>query len=207
MRHLVRWGVSGFVAAFHSVDARRYDRGTRVVLRTERGLELGEVLAPLELAENSGADVPGVDDVPARAPSAGSLLRGMTDQDRLLELRLLKNRDEAYAACVEHIRALDVEATLVDVEHLFDGRSLIFHFLGEQPPQVHDLTERLAEAYDARAQISAFAATLDAGCGPGCGTEEAAGHGGCDDCASGCAVASYCAPRGRNVETTSRGSS
>ena len=207
MRHLVRWGVSGFVAAFHSVDARRYERGTRVVLRTERGLELGEVLASLELADPPGAGLPAGDDLPARAPSAGTLLRGMTDQDRLLELRLLKNRDEAYAACVEQMRALDVAATLVDVEHLFDGRSLIFHFLGEQPPQLSDLTERLAEAYDAQAQISAFAATLDAGCGPGCGTEEAAGRGGCDDCASGCAVASYCAPRGRNAEISSRGSS
>lgn len=208
VRHLVRWGALGFVAAFRSVDARRYDRGTRVVLRTERGLELGEVLTPLGDAISD--DVATSDDDANTtagersslrtdsdgAPSAGSLLRGMTDQDRLLELRLLKNRDEAYAACGERMRNLGLDAALVDVEHLFDGRSLVFYFLGDRPPELHDLTEQLAEAYDARAQVAAFAETLEAGCGPGCGTAEASG-GGCGDCSSGCAVASLCSPRSR----------
>ena len=37
--------------------------------------------------------------------------------------------------------------------------------------------------YEADVQFRKFAETLTEGCGPGCGTEEAKGQGGCDSCA------------------------
>jgi hypothetical protein len=80
----------------------------------------------------------------------------------------------------------------MDVECLFDGRTLCFYFLGQVDPAVAALTDELAQLYDARAQIGRFADTLSAGCGPDCGTESAAG-GGCTSCATGCAVAGACA--------------
>ena len=42
-----------------------------------------------------------------------------------------------------------------------------------------------------RKEFRRFADTLSEGCGPGCGTEEAMGQGGCESCTS-CAVASAC---------------
>jgi cell fate regulator YaaT (PSP1 superfamily) len=173
--HLVRWSAMGHVAAFSSVDAARYPRGTRVVVRTERGLELGEILAPQ--AES------------AAAPRAGTILRAMTEQDRLLETRLSKNRLEAYDACQRKLDELGIDTALVDVEHLFDGRSLIFYFLGDQPPELGRVTDELAEAYDAQVQFRAFTDAVVAGCGPDCGTENAAG---CGSCGTGCAIASAC---------------
>jgi cell fate regulator YaaT (PSP1 superfamily) len=173
--HLVRWGAMGYVAGFTAVDSVRYPRGSRVVLRTTRGLELGEVLTP-------------VDDG-ATAPHQGSILRGMTEQDQLLETRLQKNRGEAYEACLRKLAELGLDAPLVDVEHLFDGQSLIFYFLGDDPPQLPALSGALAEAYDASVQFRAFSDTLTAGCGPDCGTESAAG---CGSCGTGCAVAALC---------------
>jgi cell fate regulator YaaT (PSP1 superfamily) len=174
-KHLVRWGAMGYVAGFTAVDAVRYPRGSRVVLRTSRGLELGEVLAPVD------------DD--AGAPQQGSILRGMTEQDQLLETRLQKNRGEAFDACARKLASLGLTAALVDVEHLFDGQSLIFYFLGNEPPELPALTGELAEAYDASVQFRAFSDTLTAGCGPDCGTEDAAG---CGSCGTGCAVAALC---------------
>ena len=44
--HLVRVGALGHVGRFTAVDAVRYPRDTRVVVRTGRGLEVGEILAP-----------------------------------------------------------------------------------------------------------------------------------------------------------------
>ena len=174
-KHLVRWGAMGYVAGFTAVDAVRYPRGSRVVLRTSRGVELGEVLTP-------------VDDG-TFAPHQGSILRGMTEQDRLLETRLQKNRGEAYEACLRKLSELGLTSALVDVEHLFDGQSLIFYFLGGEPPELAALTGELAEAYDAQVQFRAFSETLAAGCGPDCGTEDAAG---CGSCGTGCAVAALC---------------
>jgi hypothetical protein len=56
------------------------------------------------------------------------------------------------------------------------------------------VTSELAELYDAQVQFRAFADTLAHGCGPGCGTEEAAGQG-CSSCSTGCAVAGACSTR------------
>lgn len=179
--HLVRVGAIGHVGRFASVDATRYRRRARVIVRTSRGLEIGEVLSP------PAADEP-------TDQTDGSILRLMTIEDQLLEARLLKNRGAAYAACSEWLAAHALPTQLMDVEHLFDGQSLVFYFLGEQRPELESMIQELAELYDARAQFRQFADTLTAGCGPGCGTDEAAG-GGCGSCATGCSVAGACGKR------------
>ena len=177
--HYVRVGLMGHVGRFTSVDAVAYPRANRVIVRTSRGLEVGEVLGPTE-------------DTPIHGTSDGSILRGMTVEDELLESRLEKNRQQALDACSSRLNELGISATLLDVEHLFDGRSLFFYFLGEVTPEIEAVTSDLAEVYDAAAQFSKFAETMTLGCGPGCGTEEAEGHGGCTLCATACAVAGAC---------------
>lgn len=169
----------GQVGRFAAVDAVRYPRRSRVVVRTRRGLEVGDVLAP-----------PDEQDDP-RSFADGEVLRGLTVQDELLLARIEKNRQEAYSDCAQLLAELGVPAVLVDVEHLFDGQGLFFYFLGEVTPELEKHTERLAEAYEAKVQFRKFTETLLEGCGPGCGTEEAKGQGGCESCTS-CAVASVC---------------
>jgi cell fate regulator YaaT (PSP1 superfamily) len=172
----------GQVGRFAAVDAVRYPRRSRVIVRTKRGLEVGDVLAPPDDRDES------------RAFADGEILRGMTVQDDLLQARLEKHRQEAYAACANLLRGSDTPAVLVDVEHLFDGQGLFFYFLGVVTPQLESYTERLASAYEAKVQFRKFTETLIEGCGPGCGTDEAKGRGGCDTCSS-CAVAGACGTR------------
>jgi len=179
--HLVRVGAMGQVGRFAAVDAVRYPRHSRVIVRTRRGLEIGQVLSP-----------PEADDDPEWAD--GDLLRGMTVEDELLEARLEKHRQEAYAACAELLTNNRVAAMLVDVEHLFDGQGLFFYFLGDVSADVERLSSQLAEAYETKVQFRKFTDTLIEGCGPGCGTEEAKGQGGCETCTS-CAVSGACGTR------------
>ncbi len=180
-RHLVRVGVMGNVGRFDAVDGVLYPRRTRVICRTARGLEIGEVLSTSD-ADGHGAD--------------GRLLRRLTVEDDLLLTRLERHRAEAFQACQELLTARGLSAVLLDVEHLFDGQSLYFYFLGDVSPEVEALTRELAEVYETSVQFHKFAETLTQGCGPGCGTEEAAGQG----CATGqctsCAVAQACGSRG-----------
>ena len=172
-QHYVRFGLLGGVGRFAAADSQRYPRGARVVCRTGRGLEVGEVLAPL--------------DTDSEQSSEGTLLRRMTVEDDLLLARIEKNRDEAYRACSERLVERGIGAVLVDVEHLFDGPSLFFYFLGETTPELDALTAELAELYEAQVQFRKFTETLTAGCGPHCGTEQAegggCGSGGCSTCA------------------------
>lgn len=177
--HLIRVGAMGQVGRFAAVDSVRYPRHSRVIVRTRRGLELGDVLAPPDDRED------------AKSFADGELLRGVTVQDELLQARLEKNRQDAYTACSAMLVERGISTVLVDVEHLFDGQGLFFYFLGEVTPELEAYTGRLAEAYEAKVQFRKFTETLIEGCGPGCGTEEAKGQGGCASCSS-CAVASAC---------------
>jgi cell fate regulator YaaT (PSP1 superfamily) len=178
--HFVRVGLMGHVGRFTAVDAVAYPRASRVIVRTGRGLEIGEVLGPAE-------------DAAVRGTTDGSIIRGMTVEDELLETRLEKNRQKALDACTTRLADRGISATLFDVEHLFDGRSLFFYFMGEVTPEIEAITTELAEVYDAAAEFRKFSETLATGCGPGCGTEEAEGHGGgCTLCAKACAVAGAC---------------
>jgi cell fate regulator YaaT (PSP1 superfamily) len=177
-QHLVRVGALGQVGRFTAVDAVRYPRHARVVVRTGRGLELGEVLAAPAGPDTGAAD--------------GSILRGVTVEDQLLAARLEKHRQEAFSACAVRLKEMAAPAVLMDVEHLFDGRTLVFYFLGPMTPQVEALTVELAELYEAHVQFRRFSEAVTDGCGPGCGTDAAAG---CKTCASGCALASACPTR------------
>ena len=173
--HLVRVGAMGHVGRFASLDAVRYERASRVIVRTSRGLETGEVLS-------WGEDV-------HRSQTDGVILRGMTVEDDLLESRLSKHKHQAFKACSRRIAELKLPVTLIDVEHLFDGRSLFFYFLGDAPPELENVLAELADVYDANVQFRRFSDTLTAGCGPGCGTEEGAG---CGDSCGSCAIAGAC---------------
>lgn len=177
MVHLVRVGAIGHVGRFRAMDGARHVRGVRVIVRTARGLECGEVLA---------------DDDATATEADGPLLRRMTVQDELLAERLGRNRDAAYEACVRLLEERGSTATLLDVEHLFDGRGLYFYFLGEADPLGEAISAELADAYDAEAKFGAFADAVENGCGPGCGTAEAENGCGTAGGCSTCAIASAC---------------
>ena len=181
--HLIRIGCFGHVGRFASAEGLRYPRHSKVICRTNRGTEIGEVLTADDLAF---ADVD------------GTILRKMTVEDQLLLARLDRHRDQAFQACQRLLAEREMSAVLMEVEHLFDGRALYFYFLGDVTPELDALTAELAETYDAEVQFRRFAQTLTEGCGPGCGTEEGAGQG----CATGgcasCAVAGSCGPRRRS---------
>jgi cell fate regulator YaaT (PSP1 superfamily) len=174
--YYVRLGVLGQIGRFVSDVCETVARGRRVVCRTSRGLEVGEVLG---VQTRQGGE----------SKADGHLLRSMAPEDELLLERLERNRERAFSACADRLQQRGLRATLVDVEHLFDGRSLYFYFLGEVTPEVEALTTELADVYAARAEFRRFSDTLTEGCGPGCGTQWAPGCG--SDC-SNCSLANAC---------------
>lgn len=167
--HLVQIGLLGTVGKFASTDHSVFARDTEVVCRTSRGLEVGKVICEIDHhAEDSQFD--------------GDLLRQVAREDRKIVERLEKFRDRAFTACRNLLAERNLKATLVDVEHLFDGQSIWFYFLGEVDPEVEQLTNELAEVYESKVKFRKFAETLANGCGPTCGTGSS-----CGSC-SGCSV-------------------
>lgn len=168
--HLVKIGLLGQIGRFSSVDGRQFVRHDEVICRTDRGLEVGSVLCPLD-RNDTGQDLD------------GQLLRPVTPDDRLIINRIHRFRDKAFAACNRLLEQRGLDAVLVDVEHLFDGQSVYFYFLGEVSDQVHDLTDELGVEYEKKVRFRKFAETLANGCGPDCGTGASkCSSSGCSSC-------------------------
>jgi cell fate regulator YaaT (PSP1 superfamily) len=178
--HLVRVGLFGQIGRFRAPAGEVVARGLRVVCRTRRGLEIGEVLREPSDEEPLGA-------------ADGTLLRRVTAEDDLLLARLERDREQAFARCARLLDERVPGITLVDVEHLFDGRSLFFYFLGEMSSEVEALTQaltqELAETYEATVRFRQFADALQHGCGPDCGTNASVA---CSSACGSCAVAGAC---------------
>ena len=181
----IQFGVMGWTGRFHSLEAIHYPRQTAVVCRTQRGLEIGRVLSQ--------------GDAPANTPCSGSLIRRMTIQDDLLLVRLEQDRSEACEACVQQLQEQGFDDVLLDAEILFDGKSLVFYFLGEVSSALATLTEQLSQTYQTAVSFHQFCQTLEEGCGPGCGTESASGGCGSSGCSS-CSVANVC--KSKHYSTT-----
>jgi len=162
----------GVLGTFEASDFRTYARDQRVICRTRRGLEWGTVVCDIGHQEPSGRNCD------------GELLRTTTPDDEMIVERLDRFRDRAFEACRELLAQRGLRVTLVDVEHLFDGESVFFYFLGETDSRIEALTEELAEAYDRKVKFKKFAESLSQGCGPNCGTEESScKSSGCRSCA------------------------
>jgi cell fate regulator YaaT (PSP1 superfamily) len=170
----------GVLGTFEAVDFCTYPRDQRVICRTHRGLEWGSVVCDI-----GHQDVADGEFSPAKSQNCdGELLRPTTPDDEMIIERLDRFRDRAFEACRELLAKNNLRVTLVDVEHLFDGESLFFYFLGDTDARIEALTEELAEAYDRKVKFKKFAESLSQGCGPTCGTEQSScKSSGCGSCA------------------------
>lgn len=150
------------------------DRGRRVLVRSGRGVELAAVFATTAGEREGGETV--------------RFLRVTTPDDERLIERLQRPKRRAVEACREALRRSGSPAVLLDVDQIFDGGTLVLHFLGPVDAIVEADTRRIVEAYENVVRSRKLTRLLTEGCGPGCGEGSS---GGCDGCV-GCVIASAC---------------
>ncbi|TWU48421.1 hypothetical protein [Rubripirellula reticaptiva] len=167
----------GSLAEIHAATATGpLARGRRVIARTGRGIELGEVIGP---CGNSRAI----------SDSSVTIVRATTQEDELLIRRLDRHKRQAVEACRTALAESGSPACLLDVDQIFDGGTLVMHFLGPVDDIAASVTKAVAEKYESIVRSRHFAKLLSDGCGPDCGTAEG---GGCGTSCSGCAIAAAC---------------
>ncbi len=175
-QHLVRFGVMGWIGRFGSAEALQYAPGDRVICRSFRGLEIGDVLNDQVVDESLA--------------HCGEILRPVAAEDRLIVTRLNKHRLRAIDACGRMLAERGISTLLLDAEQTFDGKNLFFYFMGDVTPEIEAITAELAETYEAKVQMRKFTDLVIHGCGPECGAGAAkCGTGGCAGCGAkgGCA--------------------
>ena len=120
-KYVVRHGVMRDLGVFASRGSDLFARGTQVIARTARGLEVGEVLCEAnELALANLQD-----------PKNGQILRERDANDAGELRRLMEQQKHEHATCQRHIEELKLDMKLVDVERIYGGERVVVYYLAE----------------------------------------------------------------------------
>jgi cell fate regulator YaaT (PSP1 superfamily) len=139
---IVRHGAMRFLGEFDPENGA-YARGQEVVVRTERGLELGQVLCP---ATPRAIELIG-------EPTRGRIVRVQTERDQAERERLREAEQRELETCAGFVEQRRLQMELVDVEHLFGGERIIFYFLAEKRVDFRELVKDLAREYQTRIEM------------------------------------------------------
>ena len=142
-KYVVRTGGTRTLGVLTSPGSTLYARGARVVARTERGLEAGEVLC--EATEQAAAQL----DQPGR----GQILRAMTADDENELSRMHAQERREFETCRRLIAEHELPMKLVDVEHIFGGERVVFYYLSENRVDFRDLVKSLAAEFQTRIEM------------------------------------------------------
>jgi cell fate regulator YaaT (PSP1 superfamily) len=143
LTYIVRHGVMRFLGEFAPAADAAYYRAQPVVVQTDRGLEVGEVLC--EATARAVAYL--------TEPTRGQLVRGMTEADHEQAQKLHDREEAAFHRCKEFITQRRLQMELVDVEQLFGGERVIFYFLAEKRVDFRELVKDLAREYRTRIEM------------------------------------------------------
>jgi cell fate regulator YaaT (PSP1 superfamily) len=114
-----------------------------VIVRTERGLEAGEILCDAAQSPQDGAP----------AAAEGQILRAMTPEDAHELSRIHDQEREEYRISLRSIAKLGLEMQLVDIEHLFGGERIIVYYLAEGRVDFRELVKLLASEFQTRIEM------------------------------------------------------
>ncbi|NOY43680.1 MAG: signal peptidase [Planctomycetes bacterium] len=142
-KYVVRHGVMRQLGVFSTRGSDTYARGLPVIARTNRGLELGEVLC--EATEHIVASMD--------SPKHGQILREQNDDDAGELRRLLEQQQKEHEICKAQIDELRLDMKLVDVEHLYGGERVIVYYLAEDRVDFRQLVKDLAKEFQTRIEM------------------------------------------------------
>ncbi len=142
-KYIVRTGVTRALGVYSTGRDEVYPRGEQVVVRTDRGQEIGEVLC--EATEAALAQMSN--------PGQGHLLRVMTADDARERSRLLDQARQEFQTCQRLIEQEKLEMRLVDVEHLFGGERVVVYYLAENRVDFRELVRQLAGEFQTRIEM------------------------------------------------------
>jgi cell fate regulator YaaT (PSP1 superfamily) len=141
--YVVRYGRMRFLGEYKGLPDCEHARGQQVVVRSDRGIELGDVLCPV--SEKTSRFLPN--------PAQGEILRVATPEDQEQEARLAKDRDPVFATCHELIAKRHLQMNLVDVELIHGSERVVFYYLAEKRVDFRELVKDLARVLRTRIEM------------------------------------------------------
>ena len=159
-RIVARYGLLGALDEFTCSKKLQFALGSKLVIQTERGIEIGEHM-PLPCAEGApgSADPEMVrrcieqsgSDSPQR--HMGRVLRVATEQDLSEERHINAGTADELTACQRLVEKHELPMKLITCEHLFGGERIVFYFMAEGRVDFRQLVRDLAREYQTRIEM------------------------------------------------------
>jgi cell fate regulator YaaT (PSP1 superfamily) len=118
-------------------------KGDKVVIRSSRGVELGEVVSqPQEIDDK------------AVVQNMGEVLYKVTEEDKKKQKEIEEEIiPSEFSLCQKKIKEHNLPMKLASVEHLFGSKKIIFYFLAKGRVDFRELVKDLAKEYKSRIEM------------------------------------------------------
>ncbi len=144
MKYLVtiRYGVLKNIEAVYT-QIRSLRKGDKVVIRTSRGVELGEtVVQPQEISDEKPQS------------NMGEVLYKVREEDEKKQKEIEEEIiPSEFSFCQNKIKEHKLPMKLASVEHLFGSKKIIFYFLSKGRVDFRELVKDLAKEYKSRIEM------------------------------------------------------
>jgi cell fate regulator YaaT (PSP1 superfamily) len=158
---LVRYSRMNTLGLFEHHETRIPRVDTRVVVKTEKGLELGYLVGQLssyragQFKFDSDEIKKYFDDsnIDISVDQSGKFVRYATAADISEERHLKKIAEEEMECCKRFVKELDLPMKIVDAEHIFGGERVIFYFMSDGRVDFRELVKKIAHEYQTRIEM------------------------------------------------------
>jgi cell fate regulator YaaT (PSP1 superfamily) len=142
-KYIVRHGAMRFLGEYEAAEGESFARSNQVVVRSERGLEVGEVLC-----ESNPRAIELISEA-----THGPILRLLSADDLEQLDRLRAREQEEMDACCRIVEERQLQMELVDAEHILGGERIVFYFLADKRVDFRDLVKDLAREFKTRIEM------------------------------------------------------
>ncbi|MBN2456676.1 MAG: hypothetical protein JXB29_09115 [Sedimentisphaerales bacterium] len=133
----------------------------RVVVKTERGLELGHIVGvfssyksgQFRLSEEEVEEYFEDGDDHLSFEKVGKFIRYATAADISEEKHLEKIAEDEARRCRRFVKDLELPMKIVEAEHIFGGERIIFYFMADGRVDFRELVKVLAQEYQTRVEM------------------------------------------------------
>ena len=160
---VVRYGLMDYIGEFRKKPGVKVSPGMKVVVRTKRGVEMGEVVCgigcdndccrPRDVDRKKIQEYLRTYEHKGTYSRGGKLLRPANQQDIIDYRHLEQTALEAGKFCRNKIDELNLPMRLVKVEHLLGGEKILFHFSSESRVDFRELVHQLASRFRTRIEM------------------------------------------------------
>ena len=158
---LIRYGRMNILGLFEHNETEVPRTPTRVVVKTDKGLELGHLVGQLShykdgrfrLSEEQVASYYVTSEIQFNTEPVGKVVRFATADDISEEQHLQAITAEEIESCERIAEELGLRMKIIDAEHIFGGERIVFYFMAEGRVDFRELVRKLAQEYQTRIEM------------------------------------------------------